>query len=385
MTAGAAPIDLRGIAAAVGGVTIVGIVIGLGMPLLSVVMENRGYSAAQIGTNTAVSGLAALAAAPLATPIAMRFGVAMTLVASMLISAAAFAAFFPVDGFWIWALLRFVLSFAVTLVFILSEFWITSAAPPERRGFFLGIYATVLSLGFAAGPLIFAWAGSGGFLPFGIAVTIMSLAIIPVLAARDRSPAIMADEHKPFAPFLFAAPAATGAALLFGAVDTAIYSLLPIHATGMAMPERDAALLLTAMGLGNVLLQLPIGQLSDKLRDRRVLLLALALFGLAGTAAIAFAGANWTFLALVMLVWGGSIAGLYTVGLAHLGARFSGADLASANAAFVFCHAIGMLIGPQLTGLAMEASPSIGFPSALAVLFLAVSVLFTLRIARVTR
>jgi MFS family permease len=385
MTREAAPVDLRGIAAAIGGVTIVGIVIGLGMPLLSIVMENRGYTAGQIGTNTAISGLAALAAAPLATPIAMRSGVAPTLVASMLMSAAAFAAFYPLDGFWIWALLRFILSFAVTLVFILSEFWITSAAPPERRGFFLGIYATVLSLGFAAGPLIFAWAGSGGFLPFGIAVAIMSVAIIPVIAARDRSPAILSDEHKPFAPFLFAAPAATGAALLFGAVDTAIYSLLPIHATGLAMPERDAALLLTAMGLGNVLLQLPIGQLSDRLRDRRVLLLALALFGLAGTAAIAFAGSNWTFLALVMLVWGGSIAGLYTVGLAHVGARFSGADLASANAAFVFCHAVGMLLGPQLTGLAMEQSPAKGLPSALALFFLATAVLFASRIVSTKR
>lgn len=385
MNSDTAPVDLRGIAAAIGGVTIVGIVIGLGMPLLSVVMENRGYSAGQIGTNTAISGLAALAAAPLATPIAMRLGVAVTLVASMLISATAFAAFFPLDGFWIWALLRFLLGFAVTLVFILSEFWITSAAPPERRGYFLGIYATVLSLGFATGPLIFAWAGSGGFLPFGIAVAIMSLAIIPVLAARHRSPEILAEEHKPFVPFLFAAPAATGAALLFGAVDTAIYALLPIHATGMAMPERDAVLLLTAMGLGNVMLQLPLGQLSDRLHDRRVLLLALALFGLVGTAAIASVGANWTLLALVMLVWGGSIAGLYTIGLAHLGARFSGADLASANAAFVFCHAIGMLLGPQLTGLAMEQSPSVGFPSALALFFLAASLLFALRIARVRR
>jgi MFS family permease len=385
MTAEAARVDLRGIAAAIGGVTIVGIVIGLGMPLLSIVMENRSYSAGDIGTNTAISGLAALAAAPLATPIAMRFGVARTLIASMLVSAAAFSAFYPLDGFWVWALLRFVLSFAVTLVFILSEFWITSAAPPDRRGFVLGLYATVLSLGFAAGPLIFAWTGSGGFLPFGIAVVIMCLAIMPVLAARDSSPAIASGELRPFAPFLFAAPAATGAALLFGSVDTAIYSLLPIHATGLGIPEQDAALLLTAMGLGNVLLQVPIGQLSDKLRDRRTLLLALAIFGVAGSAAIAVAGTNWLFLAAVMLTWGGSIAGLYTVGLAHLGARFSGADLASANAAFVFCHAIGMLLGPLLTGIAIEQNPSIGFPSALAVFFFVIGALIAARMARVQR
>lgn len=385
MTASAASVDLRGIAAAIGGVTIVGIVIGLGMPLLSIVMENRGYTAGQIGTNTAISGIAALTAAPMATPIAARLGVARTLIMSMLVSAGAFATFYPLNDLWAWGLLRYILSFAVTLVFILSEFWITSAAPPAKRGFFLGVYATVLSLGFAMGPLIFGWAGSDGFLPFGIAVAIMSLAAAPVFAAKDNSPEISAQERKPFTPFLFAAPAATGAALLFGAVDTAIYSLLPIHATGIGLAERDAALLLSAMGLGNVLLQIPIGQLSDRLQDRRMLLLALAVFGVAGSMVLALTGSNWLLLVAIMFIWGGSIAGLYTVGLAHLGARFSGADLASANAAFVFCHAIGMVLGPQISGMSVEHSTATGFPSALAGFFLVASMLFALRIARVKR
>ena len=48
--------------------------------------------------------------------------------------------------------------------------------------------------------------------------------------------------------------------------------------------------------------------------------------------------------------WGGSVAGLYTVGLSHLGSRLSGSDLAAANAAFVFCYAVGTVAGPQAIG-----------------------------------
>ncbi|TIM65328.1 MAG: MFS transporter, partial [Mesorhizobium sp.] len=64
--------------AAISSISVVGIAIGLGMPLLSVILETRGHSASMIGFNTAVAGLASIAGAPLATPLAMRFGVART-------------------------------------------------------------------------------------------------------------------------------------------------------------------------------------------------------------------------------------------------------------------------------------------------------------------
>jgi hypothetical protein len=63
--------------------------------------------------------------------------------------------------------------------------------------------------------------------------------------------------------------------------------------------------------------------------------------------------------------------GLYTVGLAHLGSRLTGRDLASANAAFVLCYGIGMLAGPQAIGLGMDLFGTHGFAHVLAVFFVA--------------
>ena len=44
------------ICAAVASISVVGIAIGLGTPLLSIILESRGYSASMIGLNTAVAG-----------------------------------------------------------------------------------------------------------------------------------------------------------------------------------------------------------------------------------------------------------------------------------------------------------------------------------------
>ncbi|RUU43585.1 MFS transporter, partial [Mesorhizobium sp. M2C.T.Ca.TU.002.02.1.1] len=132
---------------------------------------------------------------PLATPLAMRLGVAWTMLLMIAIGALAFVGFHFAPDFWMWFPLRVALHISLTVLFILSEFWISTSAPPSRRGLVLGIYATVLSLGFAAGPWLFAHLGSSGFLPFGVTIGLVTLAAIPVLAARNESPSIVAESE----------------------------------------------------------------------------------------------------------------------------------------------------------------------------------------------
>lgn len=360
----------RSISAAIASISVVGIAIGLGIPLLSVILESRGYSSSMIGLNTAIAGVASIAAAPLATPIAMRFGVVWTMLAMILIGAVAFVGFYFAQSFWMWFPLRAVLHFALTVLFILSEFWISTCAPPHRRGLVLGIYATVLSLGFAAGPWLFSQIGSTGFLPFGLTFGFVMIAAIPVLLARSESPKIVSEGGKGgFFRYIWIVPTATAAVLVFGAVETGGFALFPIYGQRVGYSEAEAALLLTMIGLGNFMLQIPIGMLSDRIGDRRILLLICALVGLAGTLAMPLLTVNWHLMAGMLFVWGGVVAALYTVGLAHLGAQLSGRDLASANAAFIFCYGVGMILGPQVIGIFMDVFGPNGFGWALAVFF----------------
>jgi len=358
------------ISAAIASISVVGIAIGLGVPLLSVILEGRGHSASMIGLNTAVAGIASIAAAPLATPLAARFGVVPTMLTMILVGGFSFVGFYFADSFWLWFPLRAVLHCALTLLFILSEFWISTSAPAHRRGLVLGIYATVLSLGFAFGPWLFAQIGSEGFQPFGIAFTLVILAAIPVLLAWRESPNMHKEKSaNSFFRYVFLVPTATAAVLVFGAVETGGFALFPVYGARIGYSEAGAALLLSVIGLGNVVLQIPLGMLSDRMGDRRHMLIACAVIGLAGMLLLPLLAASWTASAAVLFIWGGVVAGLYTIGLAHLGSRLSGRDLASANAAFVFCYGIGMLVGPQIIGIGMDALGPSGFAWSLAVFF----------------
>jgi MFS family permease len=371
------------ISAAIASISVVGIAIGLGMPLLSIILETRGHSASMIGLNTAVAGLASIAAAPLATPLAVRFGVVWTMLAMIVAGALAFVGFYFATAFWMWFPLRVVLHIALTVLFILSEFWISTSAPPEKRGFVLGIYATVLSLGFAAGPWLFSQMGSSGFLPFGAVFVLVMLATIPVLAAWRESPKIIVDGDgsRDFFRYIWLVPTATAAVLVFGAVETGGFALFPVYGSRIGYSEGDAALLLTMIGLGNVFMQIPLGMVSDRIRDRRHLLLACATVGLAGMIVLPLVSGNWHLMAALLFVWGGVVAALYTIGLAHLGSRLSGHDLANANAAFVLCYGLGMVLGPQAIGIGMDLIGPAGFGWSLALFFAAYIVLAGSRIA----
>ncbi|MGE7369793.1 MFS transporter [Neorhizobium sp. NPDC001467] len=355
--------------AATAAISAVGIAIGLGLPLLSIILEKRGISSTLIGLNAAMAGVASMAAAPLTTRLAHDFGVARTMMLAIVIAALSGLGFYYAQDFWMWFPLRFTFHGATTMLFILSEFWINQAAPPRRRGLVLGIYATVLAIGFAVGPLLFSRLGSDGVLPFAVGAIIILLAIIPIFVARGESPELEEKPERHFLHYILLVPSATAAVFAFGAVSAGGLSLFTIYALRESMPEPDAAVLLTVMGIGNMAFQIPLGLISDKMRDRRPLLLAMAVLGVIGALSLPFLIHNWLMMAVVLFFWGGCVSGLYTVGLAHLGARLSGPDLAAANAAFIFCYAVGTVAGPQGIGAAMDVAGNDGFAWALAAFF----------------
>ncbi|WP_018239419.1 MFS transporter [Ensifer sp. BR816] len=355
--------------AAVASITAVGIAIGLGLPLLSIIMEKRGISSTLIGLNSAMAGLASMAAAPFTTKFAHRHGVAPTMLLAIVFSAVSALGFYYITNFWLWFPLRIVFHGAITVLFILSEFWINATAPPNRRGFVLGIYGTVLSLGFASGPLLFSILGSEGILPFAVGAGVILLAAIPIYLARDESPVLDEKPDRHFMRYVFLVPTATAAVFIFGAVESGGLSLFPIFGTRAGFTESQAALLLTVMGVGNFIFQIPLGMLSDHVKDRRTILSALTLIGLIGALFLPMLVESWFLMALVLLFWGGCVSGLYTVGLSHLGSRLQGADLAAANAAFVFSYAVGTVAGPQVIGAAMDVTGNDGFAWAIAGFF----------------
>jgi MFS family permease len=332
----------------------VGAGISLGLPLLSLVLAARGVSGSLIGLNTAMAGIASLAVIPFVTPLATRVGAARLLLAALLTTGVSFYGFHLIENFWGWFPLRLVFHGGLTIAFVMSEFWINSLSPPGKRGLVMGIYATILSLGFTVGPTVLAIVGSHGYLPFAIGSLILMCAAGPVIFALHETPELEPGPRRSVFGFVMSAPVATLAALIFGAIEAGGMAILPIYGLRLGLNEGTAAQFVSAVALGNLVMQIPIGILSDKI-DRRDMLLACAVIGLGGALALPMVAPAFWPTAAILFFWGGAVAGLYTIGLTYLGASYSGANLAAANAAFVMMYSIGMLIGPPAIGAGLDA------------------------------
>lgn len=342
----------RSLVAIIGMIGVVGLVFGLTAPLLNLLLERQGMSGRAIGLNGAMTALGALIFTPFIPSVALRVGPFRLLFATLLATALILLAFKLFDDYRAWFVLRFLMGIAVVVPFLISEIWINQIATPQNRGRMLGIYAACISAGFGSGPLLMQVTGVGGWTPFVVAAALVLVAMGAISLARGDSPYLDPMGHKSPLPYVRAAPLAILAGLMYGAIETGIFGLLPVYGVRSGFGEGMAAAQLTVIAAGNILLQYPVGWLADKTPPRRVLMLC-AVTGVLGGALLP-ALKDSVLMWPLLFVWGGTITGMYTVALTMLGQKYTGLALASANAALIVAYNAGAMGGPPLLGQAMD-------------------------------
>lgn len=331
-----------------------GLGMGLSLPLFSLLLERNGVSATLNGANAMAGAIAMVIITPFIPALASRFGTARFLMLCYVISALALIGFRAAETLLLWFVFRFVMNAALQGLFVASEVWINQVSPDHMRGRLIAIYTSIFSAGFALGPLIIQFLGTRGWAPFAAGAATMLAAMIPLLIVQSRLiPVIEPAKAGAMFGFVFSSPSAAAAAVCYGAVEACAGAFLIIYAVRQGAPETDATLLLAALGVGNMLLVPLVGWMADK-TDRRHVMAGCGLVCVIAASLLPLIRTidGWE-LALV-LVWGGAISAIYAVGLAHLGASFRGAALASANSAYAILYALGTMMGPAMGGLAMD-------------------------------
>lgn len=346
----------RALIAAISCAAVCGIVFGLSMPLISLRLEHMTGSGLLVGLNGAAAAVSTLVMAPL-VPRLMTMAPARTLVTGSLAVAAAIFLLFPFLPFVTpWFILRFAMGCFITVVFIVSETWINQIVTPRRRAFMLGIYGTALAGGFGIGGLLFAAFSTADNLPFYLGSGIFLLGILPIALLKGPQALAPAREDSSMSAILGAAksaPAAILAGLAFGAIETLIFSMLPVYADRIALDPVSIGMMVFAVAMGVLCFQIPLGWIADR-TGRRSTLLVIALIATLGPALVWIAGTRLGVLLPILFVHAGVASGLYTVGLSLLGERFTGGRIAAANAGFVFAYGLGSLLAPPAAGVAMD-------------------------------
>ncbi len=355
---GSAALDARGrrlsLGIAISSALPAGLSVGLTWPLLTLILERDGVGATMIGLNSAVSALAIVVSAPMMPWLIGRIGTLPAMWLGILVAVAAILLLPVFPGLEAWFVLRFILGVGAAVHWVVSETWINAVVTERGRGQVMGIYVTFYAGGLAGGPLVLGLTGIEGELPFLVGAAILAFAALPLLLARGVAPPLPHRGRVRLGLLLAAAPIALATALVAGFSDSASFALLPVYSLRNGFSQEAAVAMLSVFVAGNLGLQIPLGWIADRV-DRRLVLMVCAAAGVAGPLALPLAiGAGWVLWPL-LFVWGGTVVGLYTIGLTLLGQRFGAGEIAAANAAFVTIYEIGGILGPPVAGGAMSA------------------------------
>lgn len=367
------------IAGVIATVSVFAIAQGLSYPLLSFILQRQGVSPALIGLSAAMSPIGFILSSPLIPAVSRRFGAGRTALTCAALSAIVLGLIGWTQDVYAWFLLRFLLGVVVNPLYVLSEVWMIALAPPSRRGRIMGIYTTLISAGFAAGPICLLVVGTQGWPPFLVGIVAFVICGLCLGAVLHRLPDMKGEggRHVSVFGFLPLAWVLLAAVAIAAGFEQGVLALLPVYGTSHGIAETTMSALLAVMIAGNIAFQIPLGLLAERGSARAVK------FGCVVTAAVGCAllpvvvetPLVWPF----VFLWGAVSYGIYTMSIIELGERFSGQMLVAGNAAFAMMWGLGGIIVPPVAGGAIDVMGPSGLPVTLGAICLLLAVLSIVR------
>ena len=343
----------RSLMGVIAAMAVVNLVYGITFPLLALVLDAQGVSKTLIGLSTMAQALAVIVIAPWTPGLLRRVPPSRLMQVVTVLLAALFIVAGLYPNVWFWFPLRFVIGAVTALLWISSEALINDLAEEQWRGRIIGLYASVGAAGFALGPLLLILTGSAGLLPFIATSSLILCAGIPLFIVHHRRMSRHEEHHGGMWKVFWLAPAIMLANVAYAAAAESLLTFFPIFGISLGLGENFALGLMTIMGLGTMILVMPMSWLADHV-DRMGLLavcVALTVVGLLLMPGLIQAG--W-WAGAYAFVFGGIEGMIYTLGVVLVGERFKGALLAAATTLFTACWGAGTVLGPLLVGLGMD-------------------------------
>jgi MFS family permease len=268
---------------------------------------------------------------------------------------------YPVAPEWfLWSVLRVVIGFSFCGVYITAESWLNQLSTNETRGQALSAYMIVQMIGIITAQFLLNVANPDGFVLFVIPSVLVSLAFIPILLTDIPTPKFESTKRLGFRALWRISPLGCVGMLLTGGIFAAMFGMASVWGAQSGLSVRQISIFVGAMYVGGLLLQYPIGWLSDR-SDRRQLILWLSAFAgvvmlLAGLSDLPFAA----HLAVAMVL-GGVTNPLYSLLIAYTNDFLSRDEMAAASSGMLFLNGLGAIVGPLVTGWIMTEIGPGGF------------------------
>ncbi len=253
-----------------------------------------------------------------------------------------------------WALMRFVFGFCMAGLYIVIESWLGAITDASNRGRTLAIYMIVSMGGLGVGQYLVALADPNSFRLFIVSSVLVSMALVPVtLVGATKAPVVNIPDPVPIRELLRIVPTGVIGSLMSGAAAGVLLGLGAVYASSIGLSLQRTGFFLVAPTIGAILLQWPIGRLSDRV-SRRLVIFGVSL-GAATQCAILLVLPEQSVLVPVLMIGvGGMMFPLYSLVVSYTIDWAPEGKTMGASATLVRVNGTGALLGPLIAAPLMS-------------------------------
>lgn len=295
---------------------------------------------------------------------------------------------------WVWFGMRLITGLSYAGLYIVAESWINDLSDNQNRGRLLATYMVVQLGALSAGQYLLGAADPSGANLFMIVAVLVSLALLPVCLAASRAPDFAAPETLSFRELYRLSPLGSVGMTLNGVTNGAIFGFAAIYAQRIGLSVTEISTFIAVIFLGGMLLQWPIGRISDLVNRRLVITVVTFAAMLAAIVAILLpepvtvqpramieSRSVWP-LFIVMTIFGGFSIPMYSLFNAHVNDRVPLKKMVAASSGLIFLNGTGAILGPNLAALAIDLTGPNGFFITLAAIHGIIGLLTLFRMLR---
>ena len=319
---------------------------GLLSTLLALRMQAEGFPAEVIGIVMSCYYAGQVVGARLIPQVVERVGHIRTFAAVSGLAAAAALTHVLLIFSLVWGMLRAATGVCIAGLAMVTESWLNERASNENRGRILALYmiTTFLALGMA--QFMLNLGEPTGFELFLLAGLIISIGLVPVALTRAVAPAIEEASHLGFKDLYAISPLGVAGVMAAGLVNSSFYAMGPIFAQGVGLDLTGVATFMGVTIIAGLILQWPVGRLSDRYDRRTVLTAVMFTVSAVSLAIAASTGFSHNVIFTLGAIYGGFSLTVYSLSIAHANDFIDPKDFMRAAGGFQLAYGIGACIGP---------------------------------------
>ena len=328
---------------------------GLQGTLLAVRADLEGFSTTLTGLVMSTFYLGFLLGSIMTPRITMKVGHIRVFAAFAAISSASILMHSLVVNVPLWMAMRLISGFCFAGLYIVAESWLNDRASNETRGKLLSMYMVVTYVGIGAGQLLLNLADPAAFQLFILTSVLISVAVVPLLLSAGSPPTFHDSVRISLREMYRLTPLGIVSMFAVGMVTATFFALGPVYAQRIGLDIRDTSYFMTAAVLGTVLLQGPIGALSDRFDRRTVLTLITILTSISALLCVPAEQISRLALFIAIGIFGGLAFPLYSVCIAYTNDHLNPKQMIAASGALVLVSGLGAITGPLLFAFIMDS------------------------------